>query len=190
MRDYTMASKVTESGSESEMNFMNEIVFEYDPRFKKMPKSQKLNMLEIAKTGGFQLSNLLEQAIAFRSNEIRKKPLKNVDIDGMDFDDKSDLKSCSTYDTHASKKLVNGEKKRYPTVKGKIAKVKNKKGAIRVILWNHIAQQIEYYFIPNKDAVKMCNTDENIDFSAPASTGVVKKLQPYRCDSFDDLVMQ
>lgn len=170
-----MASVTRENGSPSEEAFMDEIINAYHPDYKTDSRQAKRKNVERARRGNFQLSQLLEETIELRSREIRKVPLKNVNIDGMDFDDGSDLKSCTF--NYRSQRLM-----------GVIAGLKNKTGDIRVILWNDFLKMIEFYFIPKED-VNLLATGGRIDFSASTKTGVIKKLVEYRCETFDDLVL-
>jgi len=175
-----MASVVTLDGSPSEEAFMEVIIFQNHPEYKELPRVTRRWVLKQARKGSFQLSHLLEQAVALRSQEIRSVPLANTNADGMDFDEGSDLKSFSLN--------IRTNGKGGMGAKGVIGGVANKVGAIRGIMYNAVTQDVEYYFIP-KEAVEELQTGGRIDFTAPKDTGVVKKLQPYRCDSFDDLVL-
>ena len=177
-----MASVIRENGSPSEEAFMDEVVLKYHPRYKNRSAENKRWCLIEAREGSFQMSALLEQTVSLRSLEIREVPLKNVDIDGMDFDDESDLKSCSLSYTS------NGGG--YFALTGNISSIATKVGALRVILWNDWLGRVEYYYIPADQISSIAIASGNsIRMSAPTGTGVVKKLQPFRCDTFDDMVL-
>lgn len=177
-----MASVVTPTGSPSEEAFMMDVVLVNHPDYKNLPRGTKRWVTKEARKGSFQMSNLLEQTISLRSEEIRSVPLANTNADGMDFDDYSDLKSCTL-------RLGSNGVGVSDAITGKISGLDNKVGDIRVILWNDYNGDVEYYYIPNKDAMDM-QSNGSIRISAPRDTGVVKKLQPFRCDSFDDLVLR
>lgn len=175
-----MASVIREDGSPSEEAFMDEVVLKYHPRYKNRPAESKRWCLVEAREGSFQMSALLEQTVSLRSLEIRDVPLKNVDIDGMDFDDESDLKSCSlSYGPNGGGTYG---------LTGSISSIATKVGALRVILWNEWLGRVEYYFIP-ADQISSIASKKSIRMSASTGTGVVKKLQPFRCDTFDDMVL-
>lgn len=177
-----MASVVTPTGSPSEEAFMMDVVLVNHPDYKNLPRGTKRWVAKEARKGSFQMSNLLEQTISLRSEEIRSVPLANTNADGMDFDDYSDLKSCTL-------RLGSNGVGVSDAITGNISGLDNKVGDIRVILWNDYNGEVEYYHIPKKDAISM-QSKGKIRISAPRDTGVVKKLQPYRCDSFDDLVLR
>lgn len=177
-----MASVVTPTGSPSEEAFMMDVVLVNHPDYKNLPRGTKRWVTKEARKGSFQMSNLLEQTISLRSEEIRSVPLANTNADGMDFDDYSDLKSCTL-------RLGSNGVGVSDAITGKISGLDNKVGDIRVILWNDYNGDVEYYHIPKKDAIAM-QSNGSIRISAPRDTGVVKKLQPFRCDSFDDLVLR
>lgn len=177
-----MASTVTPTGSPSEEAFMMDVVLLNHPDYKTLPRGTKRWVIKEARKGSFQMSQLLEQTIALRSQEIRSVPLANTNIDGMDFKDGSELKSLSL-------RLGKNGSGVSEAVTGKISGLENKVGDIRVIIWNDYNGDVEYYYIPNKDAMDM-QSNGSIRISAPRDTGVVKKLQPFRCDSFDDLVLR
>ena len=174
-----MASVTRSEGSPSEAAFMDEIINVYHPDYKNDTPSQKRKNVERALRGNFQMSQVLEEAIFCRSLEIRDVPLVNVDIPGMDFDDGSDLKSC----TLSFKKNGGG----IHALTGNIQSLKNKTGDIRIILWNDMNKVIEYYFIPNND-IKNLMHKTGIRFSASRYTGIIEKFVQYRLDTFDDLV--
>ena len=177
-----MASTVTPTGSPSEEAFMMDVVLLNHPDYKTLPRGTKRWVIKEARKGSFQMSQLLEQTIALRSQEIRSVPLANTNIDGMDFKDGSELKSLSL-------RLGKNGAGVSEAITGRISGLENKVGDIRVIIWNDYNGDVEYYYIPNKDAMDM-QSNGSIRISAPRDTGVVKKLQPYRCDSFDDLVLR
>ena len=177
-----MASTVTPTGSPSEEAFMMDVVLLNHPDYKTLPRGTKRWVIKEARKGSFQMSQLLEQTIALRSQEIRSVPLANTNIDGMDFKDGSELKSLSL-------RLGKNGAGVSEAITGRISGLENKVGDIRVIIWNDYNGDVEYYYIPNKDAMDM-QSNGSIRISAPSDTGVVKKLQPYRCDSFDDLVLR
>ena len=177
-----MASTVTPTGSPSEEAFMMDVVLLNHPDYKTLPRGTKRWVIKEARKGSFQMSQLLEQTIALRSQEIRSVPLANTNIDGMDFKDGSELKSLSL-------RLGKNGAGVSEAITGRISGLENKVGDIRVIIWNDYNGDVEYYYIPNKDAMDM-QSNGSIRISAPRDTGVVKKLQPFRCDSFDDLVLR
>jgi hypothetical protein len=177
-----MASVVTPTGSPSEEAFMMDVVLVNHPDYKNLPRGTKRWVTKEARKGSFQMSNLLEQTISLRSEEIRTVPLANTNADGMDFDDYSDLKSCTL-------RLGKNGAGVSDAITGRISGLDNKVGDIRVILWNDYNGDVEYYHIPKNDAISM-QSNGSIRISAPRDTGVVKKLQPFRCDSFDDLVLR
>ena len=177
-----MASVVSPTGSPSEEAFMMDVVLQNHPDYKNLPKGTQRWVTKEARKGSFQMSNLLEQTISLRSEDIRSVPLANTNADGMDFDDYSDLKSCTL-------RLQSNGVGVSDAITGKISGLDNKVGDIRVILWNDYNGDVEYYHIPKNDAVSM-QSNGSIRISAPRGTGVVKKLQPFRCEDFDDLVMR
>ena len=176
-----MASVTREGGSASEAAFMDEVVNQYHPDYRDDSKAKKRKSVDRARRGNFQMSQVLEEAIELRSQEIREVPLVNVDIDGMDFDDGSDLKSCSiSYGPNGGGNYG---------LTGSIGGMKNKKGDIRVVLWNDFLEQVEFYFIPAADVPTLSTNTGSIRLSASTSTGVIKKLVDFRVDTFDDLVV-
>lgn len=177
-----MASTVTPTGSPSEEAFMMDVVLQSHPEYKILPRGTKRWVIKEARKGSFQMSQLLEQTISLRSNEIRPVPLANTNIDGMDFNDRSECKSCTL-------KLKSNGVGVSDAITGQIQGLSTKVGDIRVILWNDYNGDVEYYHIPKNDAIAM-QSNGKIRITAPRNTGVVKKLQPFRCDSFDDLVMR
>lgn len=185
-----MASVTREGGSVSEEAFMNEVINVFHPDYRDDPKAQKLNNLKRARRGNFQMSQVLEEAIELRSQEIREIPLKNVDLQGMDFDDGSDLKSCTLSLTkNGYKTRPDGTKYQSDAVKGSISGMKNKRGDIRVVLWNDVLKQVEFYFLPAEAIPELTTYKDSIAITANRKTGVVKKIAAYRVDSFDDLVL-
>ena len=177
-----MASVTREGGSLSEQAFMDEVVNVFHPDYREDSKAQKRKNVERALRGNFQMSQVLEEAIDLRSREIREIPLLNVDVDGMDFNDGSDLKSCSI------RYGKNGSGNYHPT--GNISGLKNKVGDIRVILWNDVLKSVEFYFIPAAARSSLGENANTIRLSASKETGVIKKLVEYRVDTFDDLVLK
>lgn len=185
-----MASVTREGGSVSEEAFMNEVINVFHPDYRDDSKAHKLKNVKRARRGNFQMSQVLEEAIELRSEEIREIPLKNVDLDGMDFDDGSDLKSCSlSYKKNGTYPLSDGTKRPSYAVKGTIGGMKNKKGDIRVVVWNDILKQVEFYFIPAKEIPGLSTYKDSIAITASLQTGVIEKLAPFRCEDFDALVM-
>ena len=91
-----MASVVSENGSPSEEGFFLNIVIYKNPIWKKiwdtLDEDGKNALSNQARTGALQMSNILEQTISMVSEEVSDIKLKNVNIEGMDFDDGSDLK--------------------------------------------------------------------------------------------------
>ncbi len=141
-----MASVVTPTGSPSEEAFMMDVVLVNHPDYKNLPRGTKRWVTKEARKGSFQMSNLLEQTISLRSEEIRSVPLANTNADGMDFDDYSDLKSCTL-------RLGSNGVRQGDAITGNISGLDNKVGDIRVILWNDYNGEVEYYHIPKKDAI-------------------------------------
>ena len=191
-----MATVVRNSGNKKEEAAMDEIVHKFDPLYRDSSKAAKRDDLKKALLGHFQLSLILEHTVAERSKEIRKIPLINVDTKGMDFDDGSDLKfvrlTPGTGTTEYKKKT--GEIQIYSTnyAKGNITNMNTKKGAIRLIIWNEVLNMLEFYFIPAERVSSLVNAKKDkgvINFSGGYKSGVIRKFEDFRVETFDDLVM-
>ena len=185
-----MASVTREGGSFSEEAFMNEVVNRYHPDYRDDSEELKIKNVERARRGNFQMSQVLEEAIAARSLEIRETPLKNVELDGMDFDDGSDLKSCClSLKGDGYYPTKDGKKQKF-CFKGTIGGMHNKKGDIRLILWNDAVHKVEFYYIPANGIAGLSSYPDSITLSASRKTGVIEKIAAYRVDSFDELVLR
>lgn len=182
-----MASVVSENGSPSEEAFFLNIVIYKNPIWKKiwdtLDEDGKNALSNQARTGALQMSNILEQTISMVSEEVSDIKLKNVNIEGMDFDDGSDLKTFSL--TYGPNGTSNGRQNYGLT--GNISGMKNKKGAIRAICWNSMLEEVEYYFIPAHRVRTLSTSSSSIRLSASVKTGVVEKLQRYRLDNIEEL---
>jgi len=182
-----MASVVSENGSPSEEAYFSNIVIHKNPAWKQiwnsLDEEGKNTLKNQVRTGALQMSNILEQTVSMVSEEVSDVKLKNVDFPGMDFDDGSDLKTFSL--NYGPNGTTKGRQNYGLT--GNISGMKNKKGAIRAICWNSLTEKVEYYFIPADKVCTLGTHRNSIRISASAKTGVVKKLQPYRLSSFEEL---
>jgi len=192
-----MGSVFREGGNKKEEAAMDEIVHNFDPLYRDSSKAAKRDDLKKALRGHFQLSLILEHTIAERSKEIREIPLIHVNTKGMDFDDGSDLKfvTLALLPPYLRKHtLKSGKIKKYISreAKGKITNLNTKKGAIRLIIWNEVTNFLEFYFIPAENVSSFLNPKTGkgtITFTGSYKSGLIKKFQDFRVDSFDDLVM-
>lgn len=182
-----MASVIRDGGSPSEEAFMIEVVQQYHPEFINLPAAIVRREIDLARRGMYQMSALLEETVSIRSKLIRDVPLVNTDAVGMDFTDGSDLKSCTlSYGKNGS----TPQGGQHYALTGSISGLKNKGGSIRVILWNDLMRRVEYYYLPSDVVQRMAsNKSPSIRLSANIKTGIVTKLQPYRCKTFDELVL-
>lgn len=182
-----MASVIRDGGNPSEEAFMIEVVQQYHPEFINLPAAIIRREIDLARRGMFQMSALLEETISVRSKLIRGVPLENTDAVGMDFTDGSDLKSCTL---SYGKNGTNPDGSQSYGLTGSISGLKNKEGDIRVILWNDLMKRVEFYFLPAQVVQEMSSTkNPSIRISANIKTGDVAKLQPYKCKTFDELVL-
>lgn len=166
--------------SPSEAAFFDEIINVYHPDYSNDSPHLKRKNVERAFRGNFSVGKILEETIEARSHILTpERPLINVNEKGKDFDDSSDLKTCSL------NTRVNS--KGYDIADGKIANLGAKTGPIRVILYNSVDDKIEFYFMTYEQWSSMA-TKDSISLSASWYTGVIKKIAQYRVDTFDELV--
>ena len=167
--------------SPSEAAFFDEIINVYHPDYSNDSTHAKRKNVARALKGNFAVCQILEETIEARSHELTpKRPLINVNDPGMDFDDGSDLKSCSLN--------FYVDNRGYDIAKTQIASLGSKKGPIRVILYNSVLERVEFYFMTYKQWSPMVGKNKSISLTASCATGIIKKIAEYRVDSFDQLV--
>jgi len=172
-----------------ELSF-KEIISKYHPDYKNLGKSEIKLFLERSKH--LKVENLVEESVAYRHIELAKRKKQKTSYNhvpnghGKDLSDGSDVKFVSL--THSFDTKNNCYKHRVSiTITSPSGEYKV--GALRVVLYNNISQQLEYYFLPKKAWIKWCgNSSKNLYLNSPAS-GIIHKIQKYRLESFDELCM-
>ena len=179
-----MGTVYNENGNANEYTYMRDIIQVYHPEYAAESDERKEKQLERASKGHFTTSFILEETFSMYSESLGDQfTLIPSNATGEDFKDGSDLKTCSI--TLRSDGLWKGD----------ISGLKNKKGALRVIIYNGITQELEYYFLPYPDWQVLLNNPNSanakIALSAtPNKKGVIDRLQPYRCIDFTSLVIK
>lgn len=167
----------------AEAEFMK-MILQYHPKYKDRLSDEKERLLEDAKCGYIQTSLLLEEVIAELSKTYRHSPLTNVNHDGMDFDDGSDLKTLSlNYGSNGSR---NARPQRGLT--GNISSLNTKKGSLRIIIWNSYHNVMGFYYIPKKYWKPMtCVSGSRIRLSSSLKSHEIKKFAGFEVGSIQEL---
>tara|TARA_E500000318_G_C3517512_1_gene195006 strand:- start:190 stop:729 length:540 start_codon:yes stop_codon:yes gene_type:complete len=178
-----MGTVYNENGNANEYTYMRDIIQVYHPEYAAESDERKEKQLERASKGHFTTSFILEETFSMYSESLGDQfTLIPSNATGEDFKDGSDLKTCSV--TLRSDGLWKGD----------ISGLKNKKGALRVIIYNGITKELEYYFLPYPDWESLSTgsaEQKKISLSAaPSKNGVIDRLQPYRCIDFTSLVIK
>lgn len=110
----------------------------------KMPLQKRMFFMELVDDFASEFSGKLWEKII-----SHKLKVKCTDVAGCDFSDGSEAKTGSTRTTYSSK---NGKK--YPGTSGQISNLSGKTGYIRVAIYNHVKNSIDYFLLPPKHKVK------------------------------------
>lgn len=178
-----MATKYKQDGHGGELRVFLDLILPYHPVWKQVYRSMNTNtqesLLALVESGHLSISQVLEETVSIVSHRVRKKPLGLIEKKGMDFDDKSDLKFATI--------LKNP---RTGLGRGDIGNVKHKCGALRVILWNDVTEQFEFFYIPHRAISKINDPGERYNRIVVTVTkqGSCKRLHPYRCSDFMDMI--
>ena len=152
---------------------MRDVVFKYHSDMRKVSSGIKRVFLEQALRGTQNISMFVEQAVSHVSG------LKQSNKTGEDHDDGSDTKVASiNYGPNGSSYGHTG----------KIGNLKNKKGALRVVLFIEHTNTVKYFYVPYSKWCNMTNTDGNtIRLSYNTMTDKVSKISQFEVSSFEDM---
>jgi len=168
----------------------DEIVSKVHPDYKDLPKSVIKVLSERAKH--FTMEYVVEEAVAHRHLELARTQKKKINFKHIpeghlhDLSDMSDVK-CATLTDYFDKSTGCDKYRAGITVKSSGGKLKI--GALRVVLYNDILSQLEFYFFP-KNVWRKWVTGGSSNFSLTSGAdGIIKKIQEFRLKSFDDMCM-
>lgn len=168
-------------------------VIPYDVRFAeqlspylKLSAVQQQSLTEFVAMGLVQRDRLVEMAIANVGGH------KIVSINGQDFCDGSDSKSV------VSTARNNDIKRGRWTNSFSVKKIRNKTGPLRIVAYNKMLDNFQYFFVPF-DAYKHLTAQLDIIIESyvtdntPTFTGninVYSKWWDYECNSFEEMCLR
>jgi hypothetical protein len=184
-----------ESLNKKHYAMFNEIISLHHPKFKNLDKNQ----LELLKdmVDYLSIEQLVEECFAPRHEELCNElgiQLHYTHVPGghhLDLSDNSDVK-CSIHKTRqkASQNTLSGVTVDHKTTIS--IKSSNdgeaKLGSLRSVIWNDLLGGIEYYYFMKKVWQPWAKNSKTFSLTSPRN-GIITNAQPYKCDSFDELVM-
>lgn len=166
MVDYMLNSNMTKKTL-----LLKDVIIPFHPTFSKMFVLNDIN------PEWFDISLLLEETMAHVGG------YKHLNLSHMDFSDGSDCKSST----------INNRKR------GLIDRVvshggKEKRGMLRVVIYNSITQKIMYYALQKKDWLPMVkrhptNKQGSISYGYSVETDTISKIENFRCNTFEELCL-
>ena len=157
----------------AEHAIMRDVIFEYHSDMKKIPSRVKKVFLEQALKGTQNISMFIEQAVTHVSG------LSQSNKTGEDHEDGSDTKVASiNYGPNGSSYGHTG----------KIGNLKNKKGALRIVLFIGHTNSVKYFYIPYSKWYSMTDTaGGTIRLSYNTMTDKVSKISQFEVSSFEEM---
>jgi hypothetical protein len=162
---------------------MQEVITKFHPRF---TASADLTQFGLDQPELFNVERLVEECMAAVG------PYYRVDEEGRDFSDDSDAKTASI-----SPSPVTGRNESYPGMIPGVVSLGGyeKFGALRCVVYNPHKQNLRYYFLPKHIWENMYSMNKfsgvgRIEFKYHLGMDRVTKLDPWRCDSFEELAKE
>jgi hypothetical protein len=153
---------------------MRDVIIKYHPKFR---ESASLRQQGMDDPDIFNIEHLVEQSLAAVG------PYEFVDESGYDFTDFSDSKTVT----------VNAK-----TGNTCIQSVEAKIGALRIVVFNAITGETDYFFVPKNQVKKIKKASsgkksvgkEKIEFTYSTFRHGYGKFDQYRVDTFKDLALR
>jgi hypothetical protein len=184
-----------ESLNKKHYAMFNEIISLNHPKFKSLG-DKELNLFRNM-VDYLNIEQLVEESFAPRHEELCNEmniQLQYTHVPGghhLDLSDNSDVKCCIHKSRErACQSTLSGltvDHKTTVTIKSS-DDGEGKLGSLRTVIWNDVIGRIEYYYFMKDVWEVWAKNSKTFSLTSPRN-GIITNAQPYKCDSFDELVM-